>query len=734
MITVNDNKVFILNTKSSSYVMSLVANNYLVHEGWFSRIDSWSGNCGPSKTDRALLYASTPDLDKRNLSLDMAPIEFSTSGLSDMRYSAIEIDLPDGTTTLDLRYKTHRIYKGKKSIPSLPATYVLNDDEADTIEIDLVDTKYDITVTLFYTVWEKRDVICRHTKVHNGENTEICIKKLMSTSVDFASAEYSMLQLSGAWARERNAYFRHLVPGTQAIESLRGTSSHQQNPFVALVNDGATEDFGEVFGFNFVYSGNFIARADVDFCNNTRFLMGINPYNFGWNLSTGEDFYSPEVVMVYSNKGLGDMSRTFHDLYRERLCRGKYQFKERPIVINNWEATYFDFDSEKLLALANKAKECGIELFVLDDGWFINRKDDKRALGDWIVDEKKLTGGLKKISEDINKVGLKFGLWVEPEMVSPESNLFKEHSDWALQIEGREPGLARTQLVLDLSRQDVQNWIFNTLKGVFSSGLISYVKWDFNRCLADVSSAKLPAKQQKEVLHRYVLGLYSILERITAEFPDILFESCASGGARFDPGMMYYMPQTWTSDNTDAFSRALIQAGTGLVYPSSVMSCHVSAVPNHQTGRITSLKQRACTAMAGTFGYELDLTKLCQQELSEIKEQTDFYKSIRHLVQYGDVYRLISPWNRNVETEKICSWQVVSKDKNKALVTVVWLYAEAFAPKRILRLKGLDEKAFYKDLFTGEIYSAQELMNAGLVITGDSKYQGALQFLFEKQN
>ena len=721
---------FLLNTPSSSYIISVLKGGIVSHSGWGRRIEKWSGNSSIWKIDRGVNLP--PDLDPRNLSLDTLPQEYGTAGKSDFRPCAIEAALKDGTNTLDLRYFSHQIIEGKPPLKGMPATYTLNDDEVQTLALKLKDTMYDIYVTLFYAVWAERDVICRWVQVENKTADKIKLEKVMSACIDFASSDFRMLQMSGAWGRERKVYIRDLVPGTQGIESRRGSSSHHQNPFVALLSKDASEDSGEVFGFNFVYSGNFEARIDVDYTESARFSMGINPYNFSWNLEAGEAFVAPEVVMVYSKDGLGQMSRTFHDLYRERLCRGEWKNKPRPIVINNWEATYFDFNEKKLCELADAAKAAGIEMFVLDDGWFGNRFDDRRALGDWFVNTQKLKGGLSYIASEMKKRGLGFGLWVEPEMVSPESELYKAHPDWCIHIPGREMYLARTQLMLDLSRKEVTDYLFETLSAVFASAEISYIKWDFNRYMTDVHSDALDSEHQQEVAHRYVLGLYSLLERLTTKFPHILFESCASGGGRFDPGILYYMPQIWTSDNTDALSRISIQAGTTLVYPPSAMSCHVSAVPNHQTARITPLAQRAFTAMAGTYGYELDMTKLSKDEIAQIAEYSELYKKIRTVVQYGTFYHLVSPWEKSDKVEKYAAWMNVAEDKSFAVVTVSWVYAEALAPKIVLRLKGLDENAAYKDTKTGKIYSAKELMYYGLLFANMWAGSASEQILLER--
>lgn len=720
---------FLLNTLNSSYIISLLKDGIVSHSGWGKKIEKWSGNSAIWKIDRGVNLAA--GLDPRNLSLDTLPQEYGCAGKSDFRPPAIEIALKDGTNALELRYFSHSIMEGKPQLQGLPATYSIN-DEVQTLALTLKDLAHEIYVTLYYAVWAERDVICRWVKVENKTQDKIKLEKIMSVCIDFASSDFRMLQMSGSWARERKVYIRDIVPGTQSIESRRGSSSHHQNPFLALLSDGATEDSGEVFAFNFVYSGNFQARIDVDFTETTRFAMGINPDNFSWNLEAGDSFNTPEVVMVYSQVGLGQMSRTFHDLYRERLCRGEWKDKPRPIVINNWEATYFDFNEKKLCELADAAKNAGVEMFVLDDGWFGNRFDDRRALGDWVVNTKKLKGGLPYIVSEMKKRGLGFGLWVEPEMISPESDLYKAHPDWCIHIPGREVYLARTQLMLDLSRQDVVDYLFETLSGIFASAEISYIKWDFNRYMTDIHSEKLDAEHQQEVSHRYVLGLYSLLERLTAAFPHILFESCASGGGRFDPGILYYMPQIWTSDNTDALSRITIQSGTTLPYPASAMSCHVSAVPNHQTGRITPLAQRAFTAMAGTYGYELDMTKLSKEEIAQIADYSALYKKIRSVVQFGDLYRLVSPWEKSDKVEKYAAWMNVAKDKSYAVVTLSWIYAEAYAPKIVLKLKGLDENADYKDVKSGNIYSAKELMYYGLLIANMWAGNASEQILLEK--
>lgn len=718
---IQKDKVFHLRTPSSSYIVKIVRDRYLSHIGWFSRISSWNGCNEIPPTDRG--FSPNPFPGARDFSLDTLPQEYPSAGRSDFRNPAIDAVMPDGTMSLDLWYEAHRILPGKPSLAGLPATYVEDTAEADTLEIDLADPLYGVRVTLSYTVWRERDVITRSVRVSNGGERGVTLKKVMSASLDFAGSDYSLLQLSGSYSRERHPQFRKLFPGSQGIESRRGSSSHQQNPFIALLSPGAGEDSGEAFGFSLVYSGGFTAQVEVDQFDSARVSAGINPFHFSWLLEPGESFQSPELVMVRSETGLGGMSRTFHDLYRERLCRGLYRDAERPIVINNWEATYFKFDEKKLLALADSARSVGIETFVLDDGWFGKRDSDLSSLGDWVANTDKVPGGLAEFSGKINSRELSFGLWVEPEMVSPDSDLYRAHPDWCLHAEGRELTVGRSQLVLDLSRKDVRDFIVDTFTGIFSSAPISFVKWDMNRNLTEIASAIAEPERQQETPHRYVLGLYEILETLTKRFPRILFESCSGGGGRYDPGMLFYMPQTWTSDNTDAVSRTWIQLGTGIVYPASTMSCHVSASPNHQVGRPASMGMRADVAMNGTFGYELDLTESSSGDLDLIREQVARYKKSRTTILFGDLYRLRNPW----DNPAFASWMVVSKDKTEAIVTCVWLQPESNGSWMALKLKGLSADAMYYVDARNAFFSGGELMAAGLRIMYDPRNPESLR-------
>ena len=640
-----ENRLFHIKSKKTSYVMRVLETGHLINLYWGRKINSNKIDYVVKKRPCGSFLADLDNVDA--LHLEIIPQEYPSYGNPDLRSPAVQIKLANGTTVTDFRYYSHEIYNGKKALQGLPATYVENEDEAETLEITLKDELAGLRVILSYTVFKNYDVITRSCKVVNDSKEEVDVLRALSANVDFRHSDFDLIQLSGSWARERHIIRTPLRNGGQCVESRRGASSHAQNPFIALVSKDTTEDKGEVYGFNLVYSGNFLANVEVDMHSNARAQIGINPFDFTWNLEAGDEFQTPEAVMVYSPNGLTEMSHIYHDLYRERLCRGTHRDKERPILINNWEATYFDFNNEKIKDIAKESSNLGIELFVLDDGWFGERNNDDCSLGDWFVNEEKLKGGLSSLVKDINEMGMQFGLWFEPEMISPKSKLYEEHPDWCIHIEGRVRSEARKQLILDLSREEVCDAVIEMLTNVLKSAPISYVKWDMNRNMTEIGSPAWPAKKQKEVAHRYMLGLYKILENITTNFPNILFESCSGGGGRFDGGMLYYMPQTWTSDDTDAIERLKIQEGTSLVYPVSTMGSHVSAVPNHQVHRITPLHTRGVVAMAGSFGYELDITKMTDEEKEEVKSQVKFYKNIRKTIQFGDLYRIKSAFDSN---------------------------------------------------------------------------------------
>ncbi|MRY42792.1 alpha-galactosidase, partial [Parabacteroides distasonis] len=637
--------------------------------------------------------------------------EYPSFGNTDLRSPAIELEFEDGSTITDLRYDGYKIYETKFPLEGLPSTYVENDKDVETLEIYLKDNLKDIKVILMYSVFENFNAITKAVKIINKSNEDVYILRALSANVDFKQDDFDFIQLSGAWARERYIIRSNLRAGIQSVESRRGASSHAHNPFMALVRKDTTEQNGDVYGFSLVYSGNFLASVEVDMYNKARAQIGINPFDFKWLLKKGEKFQTPEAVLVYSSNGLTGMSQIYHNLYSKRLCKGRYRDRVRPILINNWEATYFDFDEVKIKEIAKEASKLGIELFVLDDGWFGKRNDDTTSLGDWFVNKEKIKGGLGKLSKEINEMGLMFGLWFEPEMVSPNSELYKKHPDWCIHVPGRTRSTGRNQLILDLSRKEVCDYIIKSVSNILESASISYVKWDMNRNMTEVGSAALPPERQRETAHRYMLGLYKILEEITTKFPNILFESCSGGGGRFDPGMLYYMPQTWTSDDTDAIERLKIQFGTSLVYPSISMCCHVSAVPNHQVGRITPLKTRGIVAMAGNFGYELDITKLSQEKKSIVKEQIKLYKEIRKTIQFGDAFRLLSPFESNE-----VAWMIISKDKYEIVVSYIKQYAQPNTWDKPLKLTALEADAKYKIIGEGSIFGGDELMNIGLVI------------------
>ena len=705
----DENRLFHIQSEKTSYVLRVLETGHLVNLYWGRRINSNRIDYIIKKRQCGSFLADLDNID--SLHLEAIPQEYPSYGNPDLRSPAIQVKLSNGTTVTDFRYDSHKIYEGKNLLKGLPATYVENEGEAETLEITLKDKLSGLRVVLSYTVFKSYDAITRNCKVINDSTEEADILRVLSANVDFNHSEFDLIQLSGSWARERHIIRTPLRNGGQCIESRRGASSHAQNPFIALVSKDTTEDNGEVYGFNLIYSGNFLANVEVDMHSNARAQIGINPFDFIWNLEAGQEFQAPEAVMVYSPNGLTGMSHIYHDLYRERLCRGTHRDKERPILINNWEATYFDFNNEKIKKIAKEASNLGIELFVLDDGWFGERNNDDCSLGDWFVNEKKIKGGLNSLATDINEMGMQFGLWFEPEMISPKSKLYEQHPDWCIHIEGRLRSQARRQLILDLSRDEVCDAVIEMLTNVLKSAPISYVKWDMNRNMTEIGSPAWPAKKQKEIAHRYMLGLYKILENITSNFPNILFESCSGGGGRFDGGMLYYMPQTWTSDDTDAIERLKIQEGTSLVYPTSTMGSHVSAIPNHQVNRMTPLNTRGVVAMAGSFGYELDITKMTEEEKQEVKSQVEFYKNIRSTVQFGDLYRLKSSFDSNE-----AAWMNLSKDGKNAVVSYVKKYAEPNVIPRRLKVKSLDENSLYEVVETGEIFGGDELMYIGLEI------------------
>ena len=646
----------------------------------------------------------------RTYSLDTLPLEYACDGVGDYRVTGAAAVHSDGSCALDLRYKSYRISKGKYSIKGLPAVYA-DVSESETLEIVLKDKYSDIEVTLRYGVLPKLDIITRCASVANNTNEPVILTKAASLCLDIPHGEWEWVHFHGRHAMERLTERMPLCHGIQESSSTRGTSSHHQNPTVLLCSPDCTETSGSCIGAALMYSGSFQTKIQLDQMEQVRLVMGINPELFRWELKPSEVFDTPEVIMSYSSKGMEKLSHNFHKVIREHVCRGKYKLAERPVLINNWEATYFDFNEEKILKIAEQAASLGVDMLVLDDGWFGKRDDDCSGLGDWFVSEEKLNGGLGKLAEKIKSLGMKFGLWFEPEMVSEDSDLYRSHPDWAIKIPSRNPVRSRYQLVLDMINPEVRDYLFGAISDILKNADISYIKWDMNRSICDWYTPCLSAENQGEMPHRYVLGLYELLERLTTAFPDVLFEGCSGGGGRFDAGMLYYCPQIWCSDDTDAFERTKIQYGTSFFYPVSAIGSHVSAVPNHQTGRITPIETRAVTAMAGSFGYELDLNTLSHDEKQEVKEQIVRFKKDGPLIHNGLYYRLSDSLN-----DKYAMWGFVSEDKKEVLVHGVIFRTEPNRTQYLVKLRGLLPDTNYRLAENGEVYKGSALMNGGILL------------------
>ena len=704
-------KTFHLYNDSISYIMMILPDEQLGHLYFGQKIRD--------KEDFSYLleYAQRPmsscvyEEDKK-FSREHLKQELPVYGTTDYRQPIVEIQQKNGSRISHFQYQSYEIVDGKPSLQGLPATYVENDTEAQTLVVSLKDELTGVCVRMLYTVFAEGGIITKSICYENQGSEDVFLTKAFSLCMDLPDCDYEWLQLSGAWARERKIVKRTLVPGIQSIGSVRGNSSHNHNPFMVLKRPATTERSGEAIGFSFVYSGNFLIQAEVDSYDTTRVLVGIHPSQFTWKLEPGENFQTPEAVMVYSNQGLNGMSQTFHRLYAKRLARGYWRDRPRPILNNNWEATYFDFTEEKLMKIAQKAKECGVELFVLDDGWFGERSSDHAGLGDWVANRERLENGISGLADKIESLGMKFGLWFEPEMVNKDSELFRNHPDWILQTPGRAVSHGRFQYVLDFSRREVVDAIHEMMVKILRETKISYIKWDMNRSITECFSEAFPADRQGEIFHRYILGVYDLYERLTGEFPEVLFESCASGGGRFDPGMLYYAPQAWASDDSDAVERLKIQYGTSMCYPVSSIGSHVSVTPNHQLFRNTPLHTRANVAYFGTFGYELDLNKLSENEIEEVKQQIDFMKEYREIFQFGTFYRLKSPFEGN-ETV----WMTVSEDQKTALVGWYRVLNQVNAPYNRVKLEGLNPDYQYQNMYSGTVHYGDELMNAGLITT-----------------
>lgn len=720
-------RVFELDTDHTSYRIGIADEDYVGHIYYGPRIRS-------QKCSQLLRTEETPFVPSKNNRercsfLDIFPTEYSGNGIGDYRESCLAVKTVNGSTTVDLRYKRYEIVDGKPALAGLPSSFAGNED-VQTLILNLEESGDGLCVKLFYTVFEQEDVITRSVIVENIGVQPVRLTKVYSACIDMDDEEFEMLTLHGSWARERQMERRPIAYGRQGVSSLRGESSHQEHPFIAWMSRDADQEHGSVYGMNFVYSGNFIAQIEKSQFDSIRAVMGIHAEGFAWNLAPGETFTAPEVVLTYSAKGLGQMTRNYHDFYRNHMIRNRYLHQKRPVLINNWEAAYFDFDTDKLLAIARSAAAHGVEMLVMDDGWFGHRNDDATSLGDWVVNEDKIKGGLKNLVDEVNKLGLKFGIWMEPEMISPDSELYRKHPDWALAVPERTATLSRNQYVLDLSREDVRDYVYGCIRRILTSANITYMKWDMNRQLTDVGSTCFTGERQGELMHRYVLGLYELQERLVTEFPELLLENCSGGGARFDPGMLYYSPQIWCSDDTDAVERLSIQEGTALLYPLSTIGAHVSDCPNHTVGRVTPFMTRGHVALAGTFGYELDITKISEEDRAMIPEQIALYHRYNTLVREGDYYRIAS----YRENHSYDCYMVVSKDKCEALVTYVQVMGIPNVHSRKVKLAGLKEDGDYRLEGTDRIYGGDLLMHAGILV-GDLRgdYQSELyHFVLDK--
>ncbi|NQN11110.1 alpha-galactosidase [Streptococcus suis] len=715
-----ENRLFHLQTREFSYIIQILETGDVVHRYFGKKVNHFSPGNKITYLDRS--FSPSPISGNRTYSMDTLQQEYSSNGLGDFRTSALELRNEFGVA-LDLKYKTHRIQNGKPTLEGLPSSFG-SEKDVESLEIDLYDQLTDITITLQYSIFENSNYLSRSARIQTGRYATK-IEKALSFTLDVPHKDFTVHSLAGRYGYEKEWTQTPLTKGKFSIGSIRGASSHSKTPFLALADPTTTEDSGHVYAAQLVYSGNFTGFVEVTPLETCRWGMGLNDEQFSWELSNHSSFQTPEVLLSFTDKGFTGMTQNSHHFITKHLIRSSFVNKPRPILINNWEATYFEFTEEKILQLAQVASRAGIELFVLDDGWFGKRNNDESSLGDWKVNLDKLPNGLNGLAERINELGMKFGLWFEPEMISIDSDLYREHPDWVIRTEGRLPIYSREQLVLDLTKQEVCDYIIDSVSSILESANISYVKWDMNRNITNIPEG-LANDQRFEFHHRYMLGLYRVLDHLTKRFPDILFESCAGGGGRNDLGIMYYMPQAWASDDTDAIERLSIQEGTSLIYPPSSIGAHVSAVPNHQVGRITPLATRGNVAMmGGAFGYELDLTKLSEKELDEISQQIETYHSIRETIQFGQLYRL-------KKTSNTWAANYVSQDKNQAVFTFVKILAKPEAPLLHVRLKGLDPDALYECPQLGETFYGDELMNIGLTMPHVQKDYFSVQYIFNK--
>lgn len=696
---------FHLSNQQISYIIGIERGRYLIHRYWGKKLPSYAGSNQLNFKDWG--FASNPFPEDRGFSLNGLPFETSTQGTGDHRVANYQIRSPKGHTVTNFYYDSYRVYEGKEAIPGLPS--LRDTAKVTTLEILLKDAVQQLEMRLIYHLFEDYPIITRRVIYANSGEESVILENAGSMSIDIAQDNFEMISLDGAHTNEANLTRQPIRSGIQRLESTRGSSSPQHQPFLAFVDPYTSEFQGEVFAFHFVYSGNYVAQVEVEQYKTTRVQMGIHPDHFEWHLEPNELFHTPEVVLNYSDQGLNGMSQSFHQIYQEHLAPTYWQDKERPILLNEWEANYFDFTEEKLIQQAEKAAELGVELFVLDDGWFGERNSDDRSLGDWVVNQEKLPNGIAGLADKVHELGMKFGLWFEPEMISRYSHLFEKHPEWAIQVPDYPMTESRQQYVLDLSQPAVQDYLIEVFTEYLSTGAIDYIKWDMNRHLTEVGSILWPADKQKEVSHRYVLGLYRVLDYLNEHFPECLLENCSSGGGRFDPGMMYYMPQTWTSDNSDALCRSVIQYGYSYLYPPIMMGAHVSVTPNHQVGRITPLETRGWLAMSGNFGYELDLQVLSEKEQQIVQEQIKFYQAHRQLFQFGQFYRLQAP-----NAHFASAWLFTNEEE--AIAIYFQGLSRPAMPISYLKMRYLDAEAIYQEVDTQQQFSGTELNQAGILI------------------
>lgn len=711
-----EQRVFCLTTNNSEYQIGINEIGILKHLYYGAPVGQSNMNYLDSSSDRALSGNPYDNRAKRDISHDTLPQEYTTNNVGDYRIGSIQLQSENGSFSCDLRYSRHSIKKGKYTLQKLPYVRGKNgnlakDEDVDTLEIVLEDPVIKLEVKLCYGVFESKDVITRTVIIKNAGEMSICLNKASSMAIDFPYADFDLIHFQGKHCNERQFEREAINHDIITVSSKRGMSSHHNNPFIILADRTATENTGEVFGFMMMYSGNHKFEIEKDSLDSIRLVAGINDTNFNWNLGAGEEFTAPEMILAFSDAGLNGLSNIYHDIIRENVIDAKYYDVKRPVLINNWEATYFDFDDDKIKKLIDKSSQLKIDMFVLDDGWFGERNNDDAGLGDWFVNENKLKGGIKEIADFANSKGMRFGLWFEPEMINENSDLFREHPDWALKDPGRNPMISRNQLVLDMSRTDVQDYLFESISKILDSANIQYVKWDFNRSVANVYSSVTGYEEQGKISHKFILGTYSLLSRLLDRFPDLMIEGCAGGGGRFDAGMLFYCPQIWTSDNTDPIARLSIQEGTSYGYPACAMGAHVSASPNHQTGRITSFKTRGIVAQSGTFGYELDVTKIDNDD--EIRAQIEAFHKYDKLMHHGNYYRLKNECNKDFFT----AWSFVAKDRSEALVNLVVKNKEANQKIPFVKLIGLDADKEYRLEETGEKFSGQALMNGGFAFS-----------------